>query len=135
MARVLSALEGIALLNSKVLGVAKFATKANFRMHSEKIKADLGKYLEQYVNGVVRDHVTSPLRRVTLSSDDKPFHLEFKPIDVAVVVDNLVSNSRKAKATQVHFEVTHPHPGSMHIKVSDNGVGFHRRIGDFSRVF
>jgi hypothetical protein len=56
---VMSALEGIALLNSKVLGVAKFATKANFRMKSEKIKADLGKYLEQYVNGVVQDHLTS----------------------------------------------------------------------------
>ncbi|MFZ2644002.1 MAG: ATP-binding protein [Verrucomicrobiia bacterium] len=132
---VLAALEGIALLNSKVLGVAKFATKANFRMESEKIKADLGSYLQQYITGVVRDHLTSPLRRVTVSSDGKDFVQEFKPIDVTVVVDNLISNSKKANATQVHFEITHPHPDSIYITVTDNGVGFHRRITEISRVF
>jgi len=132
---VMAALESITLLNSKVLGVAKFATKANFRMKSERIKADLGSYLEQYIKGVVRDHLTSPLRKVTVASDGKGFEQEFKPIDVAVVVDNLISNSKKARATQVHFEITHPHPGSVYITVTDNGDGFHRRITDFSRVF
>lgn len=132
---VLETLEAIALLNSKVLGVAKFATKANFRMKSEKIKADLGKYLQQYVTGVVKDHLTSPIRRVTITSDEKGFEQEFKPIDVSVVVDNLVSNAKKARATQVHFEVTHPHPNSVHIKVADNGDGFNRRITDLTRVF
>jgi signal transduction histidine kinase len=132
---VASALEGIALLNSKVLGVAKFATKANLRMKSEKIKANLGHYLQQYINGVVKDHITTPLRRVTVTSDDKGLEQEFKPIDVAVVVDNLVSNAKKAHATQVHFEISHPHAGTTHIKVSDNGNGFARKIDDLSRIF
>jgi signal transduction histidine kinase len=132
---VMTAIEGIALLNSKVLGVAKFATKANFRMKSERIKADLGNYLLQYINGVVRDYLTSPLRKVSASSDGKQFEQEFKPIDVTVVIDNLISNSKKAHATQVHFEITHPHPGSLHITVTDNGDGFHRRISDMSRLF
>jgi signal transduction histidine kinase len=132
---VTTALEGIALLNSKVLGIAKFATKANFRMKSEKIKADLGKYLEQYINGIVRDHLTSPLRKVSASSNGEGFDQEFKPIDVAVVVDNLISNSKKANATQVHFEISHPHPGSIYITVSDNGDGFHRRVSEIPRIF
>ena len=132
---VMATLEGIALLNSKVLGVAKFATNANFRMKSEKITADLGSYLEQYINGVVSDHLTSPLRRVTVASDGKGFEQEFKPIDVAVVVDNLISNSKKAHATHVHFEVAHPHPESVYVTVTDNGDGFHRRITELSRVF
>jgi signal transduction histidine kinase len=132
---VLAALEGITLLNSKVLGVAKFATKANFRLESEKIKADLGKYLEQYVNGVVRDHLTSPLRKVSVSSDGKNFMREFKPIDITVVIDNLISNAKKSNATRVHFEITHPHEDSVYITVTDNGDGFQRRITELSRVF
>jgi signal transduction histidine kinase len=132
---ILAALEGVTLLNSKVLGIAKFATKANFRMKSEKIKADLGNYLLQYVNGVVRDYLTAPLRRVAASSDGKGFEQEFKPIDITVVVDNLLSNAKKANATQAHFEITHPHPGSIHIGVTDNGDGFHRRITELPRIF
>lgn len=132
---VMVTLESISLLNSKVLGIARFATKANFRMKSEKIKADLASYLEQYITGVVRDHLTSPLRKVTVQTDGKGVEREFKPIDVAVVVDNIISNSKKAKATNVHFEITHPHPGSVHVTITDNGEGFHRRITDFSRIF
>ena len=132
---ILSALEGITLLNSKVLGVAKFATKANFRLESEKIKADLGKYLEQYINGVARDYLTSPLRKVSASSDEKSFVREFKPIDITVVIDNLISNAKKANATRVHFEITHPHADSVYITVADNGDGFKHRITELSRVF
>src|SRR5258707_525356 len=52
---VVGALEGISLLNRKVMGIAKFATKANFRLESEKIRADLAAYVEQYINGVAKD--------------------------------------------------------------------------------
>lgn len=132
---VLGPLEGISLLNSKILGVAKFATNANFRIKSERIKADLGEYCEQYINGVVKDHLTTPLRRVTVAVEGKGFEQQFKPIDVAVVIDNLVANAKKAHATQVNFEITRPHTGSVHIKVTDNGDGFNSRISDLRRVF
>jgi len=44
---ILSSLEGISLLNSRVLSIAKFATKANFRLDSEEIEEDLVGYVEQ----------------------------------------------------------------------------------------
>lgn len=135
VAEVVEAIEGIALLNSKILGVAKFATKANFRMKSERIRADLGEYLQQYIADVVRDHLSAPLRRVNVSSDERRLEMDFKPIDIAVVVDNLISNARKANATQVHFDISHPHAGSIHVSVTDNGDGFHKRITELSRVF
>ena len=132
---ILDSLEGITLLNSKVLGIAKFATKANFRMQAEQIKAHLGEYIEQYVNGIVKDHLPTGLRHVTVSVEGKGFEQQFKPIDVAVVIDNLIANARKARATQVEFKVTHPHPGSVYIKVTDNGEGFAERISPLSRIF
>ena len=75
------------------------------------------------------------MRRVTVSSDGKGFEQQFKPIDVAVVIDNLIANARKADATRVNFEITHPHAGAVYLKVTDNGGGFAQRISDLNRVF
>lgn len=131
---VVNALESIALLNRKVMGVSKFATKANFRLESETIKADLSDYIQQYITGVARDFLLGPLS-ATVKTDGKGFIQKFKPIDVTVVVDNLIANAKKAKATKVNFDITHPSKDSVHILVSDNGKGFHNKITDLSRIF
>ncbi len=131
---VVDALEGISFLNSKVLGVSKFATKANFRLESENIEADLGAYIEQYINGVAKDFLSGPLS-ISVDSDGKGFEQKFKPIDVAVVVDNLIANARKARATRVKFEISHPSKSTIHVQVSDNGRGFDQHIAEVDRVF
>lgn len=133
---VIDALERIALLNKRVLGVTKFATKANFRLQSEKIEANLSDYIEQYIEDIARKFMLGPLT-IHFEQDNKGFIQKFKPIDVAVVIDNLISNARKSqiRATKISFKVTHPNKNSVHIEVSDNGRGFDRRIDDLDRVF
>jgi signal transduction histidine kinase len=131
---VVGALESISLLNRKVMGIAKFATKANFRLESEKIKADLSEYVEQYVTGVAKDFLFNKVA-LTVESDGKRLVQEFKPIDVSVVVDNLISNAKKAKATTIKFEITHPTRETVHIRVIDNGKGLDPKIKDVSRIF
>ncbi|WP_247750730.1 MULTISPECIES: ATP-binding protein [unclassified Rhizobium] len=133
-ADVLAALDGISLLNRRIMGVTKFATKANFRLESEKIEADIGEYIEQYINQVAKDFLSGPMS-LSVVSDEKSFAKQFKPIDVAVVVDNLISNARKARATKVNFEITHPGKDSIHIRVEDNGRGFDPTILETARVF
>lgn len=131
---VFDALEAISFLNSKILGVSKFATKANFRLESESIDADLGQYIEQYINGVAKDFLSGPLS-IGVENDGKGFIQRFKPIDVSVVVDNLIANARKARATRVKFEISHPSKSTVHIVVSDNGRGFDGQIAELERVF
>ncbi|OAI54266.1 hypothetical protein AYO47_03250 [Planctomyces sp. SCGC AG-212-M04] len=131
---VINALEGVTLLNRKIMGIAKFATKANFRLESEQIRADLSEYVEQYVMGVARDLQFGKLG-LTVQSDGKGFTQSFKPIDVSVVIDNLIANSKKAKATRIAFVITHPTRDTIHIRVSDNGKGIAPQIKDDSRLF
>lgn len=133
-AEVLAALDGISLLNRRIMGVTKFATKANFRLESEKIEADIGQYVEQYINQVAKEFLSGPMN-VSVSADGKTFEKKFKPIDVAVVVDNLISNARKARATRVSFEITHPAKDTIHIRVEDNGRGFDTKIDEVDRIF
>ena len=122
------------MLNSRIMGVAKFATKANFRLDSEKIKADLGEYIEQYATEVAPDFLLDRIA-VDAVNDGKRFDFRFKPIDVSVVVDNLIANAIKAGATTIRFEISHPNKNSIHISVSDNGPGFSGKVSDVRRVF
>jgi signal transduction histidine kinase len=131
---IISALDGIALLNRKVMGVSKFATKANFRLESEMIEAHIAEYIEQYINGVAKDFLSGPLT-LTVENDGKGFVQKFKPIDISVVVDNLIANARKARATRVTFAITHPTKDSIYVRVADNGRGFSDQIDDLSRIF
>ncbi|MDH0093459.1 ATP-binding protein [Achromobacter mucicolens] len=131
---ILSAIERISLLNKKIMGISKFATKANFRLESEHITADLGDYIEQYINGVAKDFLFGPLR-VSVQTDGKGFEHKFKPIDVSVIIDNLIANAKKAKANQINFSITHPDKGLIHIGVTDNGRGFAEIIESPERVF
>jgi len=133
---IINALERIALLNRKVMGVSKFATKANFRLDSEMIEADLGDYVKQYINDVAQQFLFGPLS-ISVESDDKGFLQKFKPIDVSVLIDNLVANAKKkhARATQISFQISHPSKNAVHILVTDNGRGFDKKIDDLNRIF
>jgi signal transduction histidine kinase len=131
---VLDILERITLLNRKVMGVSKFATKANFRLESEKIEADLAIYIEQYIKDIARPFLLGPLD-ITVESDGKGFVQQFKPIDISVVIDNLISNAKKARATTIRFSISHPEKNTIHVRVTDNGRGFDKKIEDANRVF
>ena len=134
---VLNALEQISLLNRKVMGISKFATKANFRLESEQIEAVLANYIEQYINDVARIFSHGPLM-IEVENDGKGFVQKFKPIDVSVIIDNLIANSKKkqTKATKITFKITHPSKDTIHVLVTDNGKeGFDKQIDDLDRMF
>lgn len=134
VSEVVDALDSVAFLNRKIMGVSKFATKANFRLESEYIEADLSEYFVQYINGVAKEFLSGPLV-LDVTTDGKPFDMRFKPIDIAVVIDNFISNSRRARATRISFDLTRPDKNILHIGVVDNGKGFEKSIGDSERIF
>lgn len=131
---IVDLLDRVSLLNRKVMGVSKFATKANFRIESEAITADLGEYVIQYINDVAKVFLTGPMK-VSCASDHKSFNLRFKPIDVSIVIDNLISNAKKARATRLTFDISNPEKDIFHLDVSDNGKGLDTSIERPERIF
>ena len=83
---------------------------------------------------MAKDFLFGPLR-VSVETDGKGFEHKFKPIDVSVVIDNLIANAKKARANQIKFNITHPDKGLVHIGVTDNGRGFNGIIESLDRVF
>ena len=130
---LLSAMEQIAFLNRKVESITKFASKATFRLDSEKIDANLPEFITEYIQNVAR---ASGSARVRIDVDNKHpgMSLRFKPIDISIVIDNLISNARRAKASRISFDLAAIDKGGLAISVSDNGRGLGRGA-DPERIF
>lgn len=119
---VLKTLEQMAFLNRKVMSVTKFAAKANFKLDSEKIETDLSAFIYDYIEQIAR---TTGSARLQISAENAHpgMRLRFNPIDASIIVDNLISNARKAKASRINFVLTQEHKSGLTIYVRDNGRG------------
>lgn len=133
-ADLISRLEQVAFLNQKVLSISRLATKANFRLESDSIEADVGDYIEQYIREGAAPFIGGG---VDLRVDNKGSGLsrKFRPMEVAIVVDNLINNARKAKATEICFSLSRSDKSTLILEVSDNGVGLPPDLEDFEQLF
>src|SRR5262249_20317961 len=76
--------------------------------------------------GIARE-ATGARIRVDVKNEHTGLRTRFNPIDVSIVVDNLISNARRARASRVKFELSKPDKGTgLIIRVADNGNGLSR---------
>lgn len=119
---VLKAMEQMAFLNRKVLAVTKFASRAKFKLDSETIETDLPSFITDYIEQIAR--TTGSVRlQINVENEHPGLKMRFKPIDASIIVDNLVSNAKRAKASRITFELTPIDKRGLVIRVTDNGRG------------
>ena len=128
---LLKAVEQMAFLNRKILAVARFAAKATFQLDSEKIETNIAAFIEDYINQIARTSGSARLQ-IRVENEHPGLNLRFKPIDTSIIVDNLISNSRKAKASWIKFHLSQEDKKTLLIRVTDNGRGV---AGDKDRIF
>ncbi|MBV1775075.1 ATP-binding protein [Burkholderiaceae bacterium DAT-1] len=131
---LLNLLEQLSFKNQQILAVSRFATKANFRLDSEQIEADLVTFVSQYVDQVCSFYNGDGLN-VQVRSSAKGLIRKFKPIEISILIDNLVNNAEKAGASSVFFDITQPSSKQIEITVTDDGRGLDGRIMEPDRVF
>ncbi|HEY4941884.1 MAG TPA: ATP-binding protein [Rhizomicrobium sp.] len=129
-------LERVSYRNGQIIIAAKFATKGGYKQQSAQIEADLAGYIKDYVETI--GSLWAP-RGITVSvtSDDKEFRKLFKPIEIGMILDNLVSNATKAKADNINIAITvgKGQKPELLVDVSDDGIGWPKSFSDVSRVF
>lgn len=130
---LLKAMDQIAFLNRKIESITKFATKANFKLDSEKIQASLPVFITEYIQNVAKASGGARVR-IDVVNDHPGMNLRFNPIDVSIIVDNLISNARRAKASRITFSLSQIGKSSLEMKVTDNGNGLSRGA-EPSRIF
>lgn len=130
---MLKAIEQMAFLNRKVLAITRFAAKAKFKLDFEKIETDLAAFLTEYIEEITRA-TGSARMRIEVENKHPGLQLQFNPIDASIIVENLVSNAKRAKASRVKFELVPFEKSGLLMRVSDNGRGIAQGV-DKSRIF
>lgn len=126
------AIDGITIANKKILAISHYATKANFNTSGDLLSADIVAYISQYVSEILPEFYPEILFHV--EGNDKSYSMSFKPLEVSLLLDNLVSNSFKAKSHNftVRFEWN---DSKLSIDFIDDGKGLSDLISHPDMVF
>ena len=129
-------LEQVSFRNSQILTAARFATKGGYRQQSAKVQADLAAYISDYIETVSSLWAPRGIS-VETGGDGKSFSRAFRPIEIGIVIDNLVSNAAKARATRIAFafEVGKGPKPALSVSVADDGSGWPSSLEPVNRVF
>ena len=129
-------LEQMSFRNRQIMTASRFATKKGFRHQAVDVDADLAVYIRDYVATI--SSLWGP-RGVQMKAkgDGKRFKRGFRPIEIGILIDNLISNAAKAKATSILFscQVASGAAPELVIVVADNGTGWPDEIEPADRAF
>lgn len=129
---LLDFIEAVSKADNKILALARYSTKANFNQTGETIYADIVDYISQYVTQILPDFYGDI--KFSVSSDMLEYKMKFKPLEISVLIDNLISNSLKADAK--HFNVSfNKREEKLQISFLDDGKGLSSNVSDVDSLF
>lgn len=101
---IIDFLQGVSLVNEKINTITKFTTKSNFLEATLSANEDLVSYIENYVINIYGS--LHKELKYEFKTNDVQFEMNFQPIELSVILDNILNNSKKKNASKVIFEFT-----------------------------
>ena len=98
-------IEGISFENSKIIGYSQFGIKKIFDNFNTKSNYNVIEFIKNYIDKIAKEF--SGESRITISFVDNvhnKFESLFAPIDMSVIIDNMISNAKKAMATNLEIK-------------------------------
>lgn len=131
--RASASIAGASLSGDRLRTVLSFAPNIRVDLETDKVHGDLLQFLAEYFE--VRLVGIPSMPTATFDAANLVLEREFSPVDIAVLVDNLQDNARKAKASKIEFKATRKGQDSVLIKVVDDGLGLDVRNVDPAKIF
>ena len=121
-------IDQISLQTKKISSIVRFVTKANYGLLTEKIEKNIVLFIEQYVMNVYLEYkeLVRDLNNININVDvqkDFKFICEFKPLEIVIIIDNLLNNSLKAKANNINLKITQLNENGIELRFKDDGKG------------
>jgi signal transduction histidine kinase len=128
-------IEKISSANKRIIAVAQFATKANFRAGIAKEVTDLPAFIEQYIVNVAKEFVATNLRVKVENLVHEPFEINVSRIELSIMIDNFLSNADKADAKNVAVRMKLGGKNTLEITFTDNGNGLSPKLESAESMF
>ncbi len=139
-ADVINSIDRISFETKKIATLARFVTKAKFNVVTTTSEQDIVSFIMEYVEHVYKNYADKIVNKqlvdvVILIKQKFEFILPFRPLDIIIVIDNLLDNAYKAGATLVQISINKLSSNSIELKFNDNGKGLDSSILDENIVF
>lgn len=131
---LVSIIKRLSRQNEKITSFSKYFKKVNFNIHSNNLDIDVIAFTNEYLENVykLRDdlRINRELLNVKIYVDNEiELKRKFNPIDMIIVLDNLISNSSRHDATTIELSWT-KNGDSTILSFKDNGSGIKDNILD-----
>lgn len=119
---ILKALGVIRFQSEKVLKISKIITRANFRADKTDQVVDVVGYIEQYIS-IYKDIYEDTDLHFTIVKNNSRLMRKVSVLEIALVLDDLISNSEKAGASLFKLIINNIDDITLRIIVTDDGRG------------
>ena len=119
----------ISIATDKILSAINYSAIANFNIEDEYITEDLFLYCEEYLMNVLSHQYFDIDMEVQKQTE---YRVRFNPQYMSLVLDNLLSNTRKSNSSKVAVNMYFDDQNAI-IEYSDNGNGFEG--ADLKQIF
>lgn len=120
----------ISFETKKILNIVTFATKANFKLDTEFKEVDLINYFSEYIKNIIPSITDKDLNISIESLVQRNYIRKIKPIEINIIIDNLINNSKKAKAKNLIIKFEDEPSGLLDISFIDDGIGIEEKFLD-----
>jgi signal transduction histidine kinase len=119
-------LDLVLIENEKIHSIVEFVTQANYDLKASEIKEDIIQFIKQYlleVHPTIAKKYGEKILKIKFKNDPK-FIKEFKPLEITIILDNIISNSQKALANILEISFTiNKNTKKLEISFKDDGRG------------
>ncbi len=113
----------------RIRNVTKLAIKADFDLMTNKVKEDLIQFIEEYLENFKEILFAWNLRMRFSNQNSVKLLRSFRPIEISLLIDNLLVNSGKAGAKDIQVNILKQEKKAI-IEFVDNGKGLTDRFDE-----
>ena len=125
-------LKKISYLNSRMQAVLEYSAMAQFNTKEEFMEGNLFDFIEEYAMNILNR--SDRLKVQVVRSDTEGIEMKFVPQNIAIILDNVVSNSTKYNANELRV-LFGKDEKQYTIDFIDDGDGVSSDIADLNELF
>lgn len=128
-------LQQIILELEKIKIISKYITRDDFLSTAKKVKADLVEFIFNYVKSIY-ELTTNKEFNIEIKTNKIVHICKFEPIKINIILDNLLSNSKKEQIGAKNVNIVFSHEGNdLLMEYIDDGKGIDSSIINENSIF